>query len=229
MSLRLKLAPCSRTRSLRPRTLCLLKRLGVSSSRPRRPSTATFLSPPAFRMLMRTARFATSWASTAKRAYFRTPSARSDVPCTRFAARAACLMCPCFSRSIHSLQLRVRSPHFRNIRGVYITSSSADGALITPGLLCREMLQEYGPAAAVRIFLFSPVCRCGVAARLPCCVRVTLPMATTQDWRPDPHDEMGRSDVCSSRRALSGRVHVHLLSDVRAGGRGASREDTPAL
>lgn len=115
------------------------------------------------------------------------------------------------------LQLRVRSPHFRHIRGVYITSSSADGALITPGLLCREMLQEYGRATAVRIFLFSPVCRCGVAARLPSYVRVTLPMLTTQDWRPDPHDEMGRSDVCSSRRAVSGRARVHLLSDVRAG------------
>jgi hypothetical protein len=40
------------------------------------------------------------------------------------------------------VQLRLRHPPCAGIRGVYITTTeTGSGALITPGLLCREMMQ----------------------------------------------------------------------------------------
>lgn len=54
------------------------------------------------------------------------------------------------------VQLRLRAPPLpRDVVGVYITTTAtASGALITPGVLCREMLHEFG-SADTRVVLFS--------------------------------------------------------------------------
>ena len=54
------------------------------------------------------------------------------------------------------LQLRLRAPPLpRAVHGVYITTTeTGSGELITPGLLCREMLCEFG-TDSTRVFLFS--------------------------------------------------------------------------
>lgn len=98
------------------------------------------------------------------------------------------------------LQLRLR-PSFGAIKAVYITTLSAGdeahppgprrtggGVLITPGLLCREMLSAYGPAGT-RVFLF------------------------THDWAPAP-DETGASGGHSSRMDAAGRHAVYRLGDL---------------
>lgn len=55
------------------------------------------------------------------------------------------------------LRLRVEPGGCRAVRSVYITSTADDGALVTPGLLCREFMCEYAASAGrdVRVVLCS--------------------------------------------------------------------------
>ncbi|RYG39990.1 hypothetical protein EON68_04790, partial [archaeon] len=81
------------------------------------------------------------------------------------------------------LQLRLRSG-VRNIRTVYITTSA--NALVTPGVLCREFMCEYGPPET-RIVLF------------------------TQDWKP-ARDAAGT--LLSGSKPVRGQHVVYRLGDL---------------
>ena len=77
------------------------------------------------------------------------------------------------------LQLRLAPRGYRNIRAVYITTSVPE--LITPGVLCREFMSEFGPPET-RVLLF------------------------TSDWVPDVNPVTGRRTMATPPAAGTARM-----------------------
>lgn len=118
------------------------------------------------------------------------------------------------------LQLRLRGDA-SHVRAVYITTSAAD-TLITPGLLCREMLSEFAPPEA-RVVLFTgdwtprlhPASGLPTAAYPPLCGKLSIDqLGRLYPLRPIYHG-VPRAHLpgfAAAHAAAMQRVNVETLS-----------------